>query len=143
MFGNNYNRLTSGDINNPGVINEIGAVQNVDGSGNAAPLGGSEFPLFIITLEAKAVGTATFVGDPADISPLHDTLTFDPAAVVTFDQIRFGSDTLNITSSGNLGGGEFTNRSNQYDVNNDGFVSPIDALIVINHLNGGANTACG
>ena len=143
VFGNNYNRLTSGDINNKGIINEIGAVQNVDNTGSASPLGGNEFPLFIITLEAKAVGTATFVGDPADITPLHDTLTFDPAAVVPFDQIRFGSDTLNITSSGNLGGGEFTNRSNQYDVNNDGFVSPIDALIVINHLNGGSRTAGG
>ncbi len=143
VFGNNYNRLTSGDITNPGIINEIGAVQNVDNTGNASPLGPNEFPLFIITLEAKAVGTATFIGDPADVTPLHDTLTFDPAAVVTFDQIRYGFDSLNITSSGSLGGGEFTNRSNAYDVNNDGFVSPIDALIVINHLNGGSRTGSG
>ena len=46
--------------------------------------------------------------------------------------------TLNITSSGNLGGGEFTNKADRNDVNADGVVSPIDALIVINHLNAGS-----
>lgn len=130
VFGTNYTEVISGDITNKGIINEIGAVQ----AGNL-PLGAAEQLLFIITLDAKAVGTATFVGDPADIKPLHDTLTYDPASPVTYDLIRFGSDTLNITTSGNLGGGEFTNRLERHDVNADGFVSPIDALIVINHLN--------
>ncbi len=138
VFGTNYKQVISGDITNRGIINEIGAVQN----GNL-PLGADEQLLFIVTLDARAVGTATFIGDPADIKPLHDTLTFDPAAVVGIDFIRFGSDTLNITSSGNLGGGEFTNKNNRHDVNADGFVSPIDALIVINHLNARPTTAGG
>jgi large repetitive protein len=136
VFGTNYQQVISGDITNSGIINEIGAVQN-----GSTPLGAAEQLLFIVTLDAKAVGTATFIGDPADIKPLHDTLTFDPAAPVSYDLIRFGSDTLNITSSGNLGGGEFTNKRDRFDVNADGFVSPIDALIVINHLNAGSGNA--
>ena len=138
IFGTNYKQVISGDITNKGIINEIGAVQN----GNS-PLGADEQLLFIVTLDAKAVGTATFIGDPANIKPLHDTLTFDPAAAVGFDLIRFGSDTLNITSSGNLGGGEFTNKIDRNDVNADGVVSPIDALIVINHLNAGSGATAG
>ena len=136
LFGANYRQVISGDITNKGIINELGAVQN----GNS-PLGDAEQLLFTVTLDAKAVGTATFIGDPADIKPLHDTLTFDPAAVVGYDLIRFGSDTLSITSSGNLGGGEFTNQKDRHDVNADGFVSPIDALIIINHLNAVSGSA--
>lgn len=133
VFGTNYQQVISGDITNRGIINELGAVQNGD-----LPLGAAEQLLFIVTLDAKAVGTATFIGDPADIRPLHDTLTFDPAAPVGFDLIRYGADSINITSSGSLGGGEFTNQRDRHDVNNDGFVTPIDALIVINHLNANA-----
>ena len=145
VFGNSYNRLISGDITNRGIINELGAVQNTNADGSALPLGSGEFLMFTVTMIARAVGTATFVGDPADVTPLHDTLTYDPASVVSFDQIRFGSDTLNITTAGNLGGGEFTNPSNRHDVNGDGYVSPIDALIVINFLNGnrGSGNALG
>ena len=135
-FGNSYNRLINGDITNRGIINELGAVQNTNADGSASPLGSGEFLMFTVTMIARAVGTATFVGDPADVTPLHDTLTFDPAAAVPFDQIRFGSDTLTIRSAGNLGGGEFTNPADRHDVNGDGYVSPIDALIVINFLNG-------
>ncbi len=142
VFGANYSRLTDGDIVNRGIINELGSVQrlDLDANGNivgsAQPLGSGEFLQFTVTMVARSVGTATFIGDPADVIPLHDTLTFDPAEVVTFDQIRFGFDTLNIRSSGNLGGGEFTNPLDRHDVNGDGFVSPIDALIVINYLGG-------
>lgn len=132
---------TAGLVPTGGGVSSFASTTIEGGAYGSTPLGAGEQLLFIVTLDSKAVGTATFIGDPADIIPLHDTLTFDPAAPVGFDRIRFGSDTLTITSTGNLGGGEFTNKLDRHDVNADGFVSPIDALIVINHLNGGAGRA--
>ncbi len=135
-FGPNYQEVFSGDIRTPGLINEIGAVQS-----GQTPLGLEEQLLFVITMTANSVGTANFIGDPADISPLHDTLTFEPPAAVDFGQIRYGFDSLNIVSAGGSGNGEgyYHNSGNQFDVNNDGYVSPIDALGVINSLNSGGS----
>jgi large repetitive protein len=139
QFGPNYQRVREGDIRTPGVINEVGAVSTGDSA-----LGVDEQLLFIITMTANAVGQASFIGDPADISPLHDTLTYEPVSPVSFDRIRYGFDTLNITSAnGNGGNGEFTNWRNPLDVNNDGSVSPIDVLSVINDLNKSGSRALG
>ncbi|MCB0186353.1 MAG: hypothetical protein KDE31_18925, partial [Caldilineaceae bacterium] len=129
-----YSRIIEGDIRTAGVINEIGAVSTLD-----QPLGSGEKLMFIVTMTANAAGTARFTGDPADISPLHDTLTYDPVQPVGFDRVRYGFDSLVIGGSFN-GGGEgegFTNLSNPFDVNADGYVSPIDVLSVINSLNNG------
>lgn len=134
-FGANYQRVREGDIRTPGLINELGAVSTGD-----LPLGNGEQLLFIVTMTANSVGQASFIADPADISPLHDTLTYEPVTAVGFDLIRYGFDTLNIVSSSGGGSGEgFTNWNNRLDVNNDGFVSPIDALGVINSLNAGGS----
>ncbi len=133
QFGANYQRVLEGDIRTVGLINEVGAVSTGD-----TALGPNEQLLFIITMTANAVGQASFIGDPADIIPLHDTLTYEPPAPVSFQRIRYGFDTLNVVSgSGNSGSGEFTNWNNPLDVNNDGFVSPIDVLGVVNALNSG------
>ena len=131
-FGSSYSEVVSGSARNPNLINELGSVQ----SGNL-PLGSGKFLQFIVNMTAKTVGTATFVGDPADISPFHDTLLFAPPDVVTFDKIQFISDSIKVNAVGNGGGsGEGnTNPSNRFDVNNDGFISPIDVLLVINTLN--------
>ncbi len=138
-FGPNYQRVVDGDNATRGLINEIGAVQTGD-----LPLGNGEQLLYTITFTANSAGTVSFVGDPADISPLHDSLTFDPVVPVGFDRIRFGfSGPLTITPVGNLGGGEFTNLQLPQDVNADGFVSPIDALVVINALNSGRRVSTG
>ncbi len=137
-FGPNYQRVREGDVRTRGLINEIGAVSTGD-----SPLGTAEQLLFVVTLTASSVGTASFVGDPADISPFHDTLTYEPVTAVGFSNIRYGSDSVvivNGTGSGNAGG-EFTNAANPLDVNNDGFVSPIDALVIINALNSGGSRA--
>lgn len=132
QFGPNYQRVREGDIRTPGVINEIGAVQ-IDN--NNMPLGSTEQLLFIVTLTANSTGIANFVADPADISPLHDTLTFEPPAPVGFEQIRYGFDSVSIVADGSNGSGEFQNPNNRFDVNADGEATPIDALIVANYLN--------
>lgn len=140
-FGPDYSRspaVNSGDSRTPGLLNEVGAIQTGD-----TPLGPEEKLLFTVTLTANAVGTASFVGDPADISPLHDTLLFQPPTAVPFDEIRYGFDSVNIVAASGSGEGN-TNPNNALDVNGDGAVSAIDALNVINALNtGGTRSLAG
>jgi hypothetical protein len=140
-YGPDYVNATSGDVRIPGLINEVGSAQTANG-----PLGTSERLQFVITMTANAAGVATFVGDPADIKPFNDTLLFNPTTPLATNQIRYLSDSLVIVGSGSGGGtgggGEgFTNLRNAFDVNDDGFVSPIDVLILVNSLNSGGGGA--
>jgi large repetitive protein len=139
-FADQYSNGKSGDIRIPGLINELGSVQ----ADSANPTGRGEKLQFTITLTAKAVGTANFLGDPADVKPFHDSFVFDPTTPLTPNQIRYLSDSIVIVGAGGggTGGGEGnTNLSNAYDVNNDGFVSPIDVLILVNSMNTGGSGA--
>jgi hypothetical protein len=143
-FSNEYDEVISGDTRVPNLINEIGSIQE-----STSPLGSDEFLQFTITLTANAVGTANFAGDPADIKPLNDSLLFEPVDPVLPTQISYGFDSINIVAagsgtggggsgSGGTGGGgnsNFTNSDNSRDVNGDGVVSPVDALLVIHLLN--------
>ncbi len=134
QFGPNYQRVREGDIRTDGVINEIGAVQIENGN---QPLGLGEQLLFVITMTANNIGTAEFIADPADITPLHDTLTFEPPTAVPFDRIGYGFDTVAIVAPGG-GGGEgehWQNPFNRFDVNLDGFVTALDVLLGIRWLN--------
>ena len=137
-FATNFRTAPSGDIRIPGLINEIGSAQ----TGNS-PTGLGEKLQFTITLTARNTGTATFIGDPADIKPFHDSFVFDPTTPLLPSQIRYLSDTLLIVSTsggtGSSGGEGNTNLTNAFDVNNDGFVSPIDVLILVNSLNNGGS----
>lgn len=140
-YGPDYVNATSGDVRIPGLINEVGSAQTANG-----PLGTSERLQFVITMTANAAGVATFVGDPADIKPFNDTLLFNPTTPLATNQIRYLADSLVIVGSGSGGGtgggGEgFTNLRNAFDVNDDGFVSPIDVLILVNSLNSGGGGA--
>ena len=133
-----YPNAPAGDLAIPGLINELGSASREVPNTINFP-GTVEKLQFIIELTANAAGTLTFVGDPADISPFHDSLVFDPTTVLLPSQIRYVSDTITI---GNIPAGEgFTNSGNRFDVNNDGFTSPIDALIIINSLGRGGSRA--
>ncbi len=138
VYDSQYNNGTSGDIRIPGLINEVGSVQT-----SSNPIGLGEKLQFTITLTARNVGTASFIGDPADIKPFHDSFVFDPTTPLTPSQIRYISDSIlivsNSTGGGSSGGEGNTNLTNAYDVNNDGFVSPIDVLILVNSLNNGSS----
>lgn len=139
-FGPKYQRVLEGDTLTPGLFNELGAVAT---SNNDADYGNVEHLMFTITMTANALGTVTFVGDPADVSPRHDTLVFDPVSPVPFGKIGYGLSSIAIVGATTFGGagGEYTNNANPLDVNNDGFISPIDVLAVINALNtGGARS---
>jgi hypothetical protein len=143
-YSGDYGSGRSGDVRIPGLINEIGSFQS---SSNPFPVAEqlSEKLQFVVTMVANPSALlnsiAEFIGNPADISPFHDTLMFDPTSPVPVSQIRYINDSVTIvgaTGSGGSGSGEgFTNLRNAYDVDNDGFVSAIDVLILVNSLNSG------
>ena len=137
LFDARYSNGKSGDIRIPGIVNEIGSVQ----TDSSNPTGLGEKLQFIITLTARNTGIANFIGDPADIKPFHDSLRFEPTTPLTPSQIRYLSDSIRIvTATGGTGSGEGnTNLTNAYDVNNDGYVSPIDVLILVNSMNTGGS----
>lgn len=131
-FGPEYTNGQSANNQLPNIIDELGAFQE-----SFAPLGPSEFLLATITFRADRAGVANFVGDPANITPLHDVLLFEPAD----DEVnlsRIGYRQASIVVVGAEGEvSQFHNVSNRYDVNIDTVVSPNDALVVINALNSG------
>ncbi|QDS87628.1 Serine-aspartate repeat-containing protein D precursor [Rosistilla ulvae] len=136
-FGQFYTNVQRGSAGTDGIINEVGATQTTNTDGSGDPLGTEVRDLMAIRFQATAAGTAYFAGDPADVSPNNDTLLFEAAdKVVPIDEIRYDYKSLTISPATTAGGeAEFQNPTNRYDVNNDGTVSPIDALSVINQLN--------
>ena len=124
-----------------GIVNEVGAVQ----SGNPQLFAGEE-ELFTARFTALTppggIGTLQFLADPADNLPVNEVTLIraatgevpDPGLSVPVNQIAYlPTDVLTIIAGS--GEGEFTNPDNPLDVNNDGYVSPHDALILINFLN--------
>lgn len=112
-----------------GIVDELGAVDGLVGSQID-----TQERIVSIPFRAVSAGTVTFTGDPADNLPAHETTLFgEPARVADSDMI-FGFDTLvvNPAPQGTLG--IFTNASDLRDVNGDGVVSPLDALLIINDL---------
>ena len=112
------------------VIDEVGAFQEGDSA-----VGPSEFLVFTITFRANVPGVANFFADPADESPFHDILLFEPPAVVPVSRTNFGVASINIIGAAAEGEFPFTNTVNRTDVNGDGLTSPIDALLIFNDLN--------
>jgi hypothetical protein len=125
-----------GTASTNGIIDEFGTLM-LQG---VAEGGGAGNPTVMATLffTANATGTASVVGSPADAFPFQDTLLFREDDPVPVEQIRY--DVLSITvGAGNTGEGEtpLHNQSLPADVNNDGVVTAIDALHIINRLSRG------
>ncbi len=83
----------------PGVIDEIGAVQD-----SQTPSGPNELLLFTATFTANQIGTAEFFADPADVLPDHETSIYGMSAPVPFQQIDFDSEFLTIAPANKLVG---------------------------------------
>ena len=73
-----------------------------------------------------------FTSDAPENQTLRGTLLFGINTLVPPSDIDFGSTTLTIGDADAAAGIVF----NPHDVNGDGLVSPMDALVVINQLNG-------
>ena len=129
-FGDGFNEDAGvGTAGRLGIIDEFGSVSQ------ATNLSQGTDPATLATLffETVATGPIRFVGSPADASPFQDTLLFGLDEPIEVDEIRY--DVL--SSSVTVGGGEgesFQNPVLAQDVNNDGAVSPIDALLIINRV---------
>ncbi len=115
----------SGDAALPALVDEVGAFWAGIPDNPDRPL-----EVFRITFTATGVGTATFEGNPADDLPGNEVLLFEPPAVVPASQIIYGFDSVQIQQDGPSGG-----EGEPLDVNDDGHISAIDALLIINNLN--------
>lgn len=122
-----YNNGKKGDGQIPGLVDEVGAFQT-----SSSALGAGEVRLFTLNLKATNAGTFKYQGDPHDVTPLNDVLLYSPPAAVGVDLVRLNGGSLTINSGS---GGEFTNPNNPYDVNGDGFVTPLDVLLIVNDVN--------
>ena len=114
----------------PGIIDEFGTLFS------QATVPSSSYPLLnpgriaTIYFNAVAPGTADVIGSPADNSPFQDTLLFNVDDPIDRSLIKF--ETLELVIGA---GAPNQNASFNLDVNDDGLVSPIDALLVINQMN--------
>ena len=129
IFGPEYSTNAGvGTAARPGIIDEFGSLLN------SATVPDSEIPnlnpglLATIFFDAVNIGTTTIVGSPADASPFQDTLLYRQDDPVDVADIRYDTLTLTVNGSANQ------NFRLPQDVNADGVVSPIDALLVINDL---------
>ena len=115
----------------PNLIDEVGAFQT-----GFDPLGQGKFLLAAITFDAHTAGIATFASDPADVSPLHDVLLYEPDdQPVGLSAITLGAKSITIGTPIAEGELAYTNPINPLDVNADSNVTPMDALAVVNALN--------
>ncbi len=118
-----------GTARRAGIIDEFGAflTQQVAES-QSADVGNL---MATVYFRADASGTARVVGSPADSFPFQDTLLSLENDPVPVNQIRYDVLTFNISGPS----GEFIqNPARPADVNNDGDISPLDALLVLNRL---------
>lgn len=113
-----------------GIIDEFGTLHDSD------TVAGALNPDRLATLffTAVAAGSATVVGSPADSFPFQDTLLFGRDQPVDVSQIRYDSLTIQVGAAAVGEGEAIQNPTLPQDVNNDGSVSPIDALLIINQM---------
>lgn len=162
-FGSLYGQLLRGDIDTPGVIDEVGAFQ----SSALDPTGSSPVELFTVrfrVLSTATNGQAMFLTDPSDLVDETDVLLFqppDPAVPATKQRLSQATIVVNTSlipnngpqpeqgsgDGGNpnlesnddniptAGTGGYRNPVNHFDVDRSGSTSPLDALIIINMLN--------
>ncbi len=75
----------------PGSLNEVGAFQG------SSPFFSQNFVLlFSQRMRANATGQAIFTADPADVTPLHDMLIYQPTAAnpIDFTKVTYGVSSL-------------------------------------------------
>ena len=133
MFGPAYGvEGAFGRADVPGIIDELGSFITSFSTTNNPGLTGE--PVLVATLFFDAIGTGPvrFATGPADSIPFRETALFEPAVAVPPSRIRFGVTTANIGPT--VGGIARQNAIMPADVNDDGNVTPVDALTIINEL---------
>lgn len=125
FFGADYPNTQNGDFSQPGIFRNVGAVaadkQPIDTSGL----------LVRIPVTATNPGELTFSAGPPDAGEFFETTLVLRDEVVSIERVRFGTIALTVqapTSSRH-------NQQHPADVDDNGRVTPLDALLIINFLN--------
>jgi uncharacterized secreted protein with C-terminal beta-propeller domain len=116
-----YANGRAGDSERPGLVNELGAFAGLE------TLGSGERLLARVSFVALRAGTAAFVPTPADIRG-HETLVYGLNEVVPPDLVDWQGIEVQV-----LGG--WRNTQTPADINDDGRITPQDALHGINAIN--------
>ena len=126
-----YNIAAFGDTSVPGLIDDAGGADGLDQKGNV------EIELWRIPMRSSETpGVIQFASDPADDLVQRAVLVFLDNRRTPEQQIVYGTTELTV---GGLApplsnSTPATNFDNPYDVDGDEFVTPLDALIVINNI---------
>jgi hypothetical protein len=126
FFMPDFGTFRQGQATIPGLIDEIGAARNLP------PTDAGPAEVFRVTFTARATGTATFTGDPADIAVLHNVQLADSVGKVAIDKVTYGTASVQVVTTIAT---PLRNAQNPSDVNADGKVTPLDALLITNELN--------
>lgn len=122
----------SGTAIRDGLIDEFGAF-----NGDNADLEGRQL-IATLFFTATAAGTASIIGSPADAFPQQDTLVRSLDTAVPVSAILYDNLTFQITPTGTAttttSAAPLQNPVTIQDVNDDGNVTPLDALVVINQI---------
>jgi hypothetical protein len=147
-----YNLQQDGTPNSPapGEINDVGGT-HFDPAPGAPGVGPNVVRVFDVLMRAKLATPAgqplVIAGDPADAVPQHDILLAPDDKSTSIELVQLTDEQVFLRESAALTitppGGEFTNFSNPLDVNNDKVVAPLDALLVINEVNGNGSHGLG
>ncbi|MFG0261668.1 MAG: Ig-like domain-containing protein [Novipirellula sp. JB048] len=133
-FFSNYNASAAvGTAARLGIIDEFGTVSNRTNATESEYANLNAAPMATIFFDAVAAGSSIIASSPADASPFQDTLLFREDDPVPKSRIRYEALQLTIGADGQ-GESPLQNSRLPADVNNDGEVTPIDALHVINEL---------
>ncbi|MEO1528269.1 MAG: Ig-like domain-containing protein [Planctomycetota bacterium] len=123
----------------PGIIDEFGSLlQQAVAEGGSVAEPNLMATLFFVAADVSSATTTTVIGSPADASPFQDTLLFDRDEIVEVSQIRYNELSITINVAG-----PSQNSALPEDVNEDGNVTPIDALAVINTIGAGEGESTG
>ncbi|MBC8351860.1 MAG: beta-propeller domain-containing protein [Planctomycetes bacterium] len=115
-----FSHGVSGTIDDGGLIDEVGGFNS-----EANP---ASTLVVSIPFVANSPGELRFTTDAADITPANDSLLLGVNSRIPFDRIEFGEVVVKIM--------EFLhNADDPTDANMDGEMTPLDALVIMNHLN--------
>ncbi len=114
-YGAEYPNSRTGDLTTPGVADEIGAVAGT------VELGGGEYFLLSVPMQAIRAGTVAFQSDAADILPAHELLRYGGDFDVLEDEVLYGSTSLTIEPA-------FGANEDIFNVDEDGPETALDVL---------------
>ncbi|MFO7902335.1 MAG: Ig-like domain-containing protein [Pirellulaceae bacterium] len=114
-YGSDYPNSPDGDLATPGLIDEVGALAGID------ELGGGEFLLFGLPMQAIHAGTAVFESEAADELPAHELLTFGGGFDIEPEQVTYGSTSLTINPA-------FGSNDDIFNVDEDSGATSLDVL---------------